>query len=46
MRYAACGMGYALCVMRYTVQYAACVIPLMRNAASFSFFFSAEPSSE
>ena len=32
-------MRYALCVMRYAVQYAACVIPLMRNAASFSFFF-------
>ena len=33
-----CGMRHALGVMRYAVRYAACVIPLIRHAASFSFF--------
>ena len=33
-----CGMWHALCIMRNAVRYAACVIPLIRNAAIFSPF--------
>ena len=34
-----CRIRHALCIMRYAVRYAVCVIPLIQNAAIFSFFF-------
>ena len=39
MDYNCVKLGFLACVMHYAVRNAACVIPLMRHPASFSFFF-------